>query len=238
MSKSVYLFGDCHLSRVQEHYNDGTMESKFWGGREPRMCKKEMKFWGKAGTKIWALDFNNLYEENALSSGHESCPSKEACRCVTQFRDIKDDGVVMLWLGYIDVRQFLSKYNNAEDVVKHYIKSIKDYFKNSTIVIIEPLPQFTEMLLKYEGISQSYTYEERLNQNSIFLNILRSECAKENINLFITQEEILNAIGTKELTPEMTHKKAPHPVDGLQDQYNSRIYDLFESYAIKFSENH
>jgi hypothetical protein len=210
------------------------MESQYWGGKEPRLAKTNMTFWGKAGTKIWDLDFNKLFQENALSSGHETCPSKAMCKCVTQFVDIKDDGIVMLWLGYIDVRQFLSKYNNAEDVVRHYMKSIKEYFKNSTIVIIEPLPQFTEMLLKHEGISASYTYEQRLNQNSIFLNILRSECAKENIDFIISQEQIREAIGSDELTPEMTHNKAPHPVDGLQDEYNKRIYDLFESYAIKF----
>jgi hypothetical protein len=234
MSKNVYLFGDCHLSRVQEHYNDGLMESRFWGRNEPEIAKTEMKFWGKAGTKIWGLDLNKLYEDNALSSGHESCPAKDVCKCVTEFRDIKDDGIVMVWLGYIDVRQFLSKYNNAEDVVNHYIKSLKEYFKSSTIVIIEPLPQFTEMLLKHEGISISYTYEQRLNQNDKFISILRSECAKENINFIISQEEIRKAIGRDELTPEMTHNKAPHPVDGLQDEYNKRIYELFESYAIKF----
>jgi hypothetical protein len=31
----------------------------------------------------------------------------------------------------------------------------------------------------------------------------------------------------------MTHTKAPHPVDGLKDEYNQRIFLLFESYARK-----
>lgn len=238
MKKNVYLVGDCHLSRVQEHYNDGSLEQKFWGNKAPDPAKLNMTFWGKAGTKIWDLDLDKLFEENAVSSGHESCPSREFCKCATPFRDIKDDGIVMIWLGYIDVRQFLSKYKNAEELAKDYLSKVKKYFKNSTIVIIEPLPQFTEMILKYEGMSPLYTYEQRLEQNDLLIKALKKQCEKENIHLIITQKEILEAIGESELTTEMTHTKAPHPVDGLQDKYNKSIYDLFESYAIKFSENH
>ena len=49
---------------------------------------------------------------------------------------------------------------------------------------------------------------------------------------FILQSEILDSLGVSELIPEMTHDKAPHPVDGLQGKYNKKILDLFTQKAL------
>lgn len=214
----IYAIGDCHLSRVQEHY-------------DPSKSDVDFVIWGKAAKKIWDLDFNEMRKVNEVSSGKEQ--QRFNGDGVTEFNDIKDESVIFSWFGYVDIRTFLSKYDNADEVAKKYIDQLKNEFKNSIIVIIEPLPQFTEMLLKYEGISPSYTYEQRLNQNKLFLDALHRYASEAGINHFITQDEIKNAIGESELTPEMTHTKAPHPVDGLKDEYNQRIFLLFEDYARK-----
>ena len=89
------------------------------------------------------------------------------------------------------------------------------------------------MLLKYEGISPSYTYEQRLYQNSDFLESLHVYAKEAGIKNFILQSEILDCLGVSELIPEMTHDKAPHPVDGLQDKYNKKILDLFIKKALE-----
>ncbi len=214
----IYAIGDCHLSRVQEHY-------------DPSKSDIDFVIWGKAAKKIWDLDFNEMRSNNEISSGKEQ--QRFDGDGVTEFIAIKDESVIFSWFGYVDIRTFLSKYDNADEVAKKYIDQLKNEFKNSIIVIIEPLPQFTEMLLKYEGISPSYTYEQRLNQNKLFLESMHRYAEEAGIRHFITQDEIKNAIGKMELTPEMTHTKAPHPVDGLKDEYNQRIFLLFESYAIK-----
>lgn len=214
----IYAIGDCHLSRVQEHYY-------------PEKSEIDFVIWGKAAKKIWDLDFEHMYLNNEVSSGKEQ--QKFDGDGVTYFSEIKDESVIFSWFGYVDVRTFLSKHNNADEVAKKYIDQLTKTFKNSLIVIIEPLPQFTEMLLKYEGISPSYTYEQRLEQNSLFLDSLHKYAAEAGITYFITQEEIKDAIGEKELTPSMTHTKAPHPVDGLKDEYNKKIFLLFESSAKK-----
>jgi hypothetical protein len=117
-------------------------------------------------------------------------------------------------------------------VAQKYIKQLTSTFKNSEIVIIEPLPQFTEMLLKYEGISPHYTYEQRLYQNHDFLESLHFYAEEAGIKNFILQSEILDCLGVTELTPSMTHTKAPHPVDGLKDEYNKKILDLFTQKAL------
>jgi hypothetical protein len=210
--KKIYFIGDCHLSRVSEHFNEN--ESKI-----------NLIFWGKAAKKIYDLDFKKMYEENELSSGKEE--QKFPNDGVIPFSDIKDDGILFSWFGYVDIRTFLSKYKNADLVAKKYINDLVNNFPNSKIIIIEPLPQFTEMLLKYEGISPSYTYEERLEQNKLFLESMYKYAKIAGIENFITQDEIYNAIGSTKLTPEMSHNKAPHPVDGLKDEYNKKILELF-----------
>lgn len=211
----VYLIGDCHLSRVSEHYDNDS--------------EIQMVFWGKAAKKIWDLDFSKMYEEPELSSGKETQMAENDG--VIPFSNIKDDGLLFAWLGYVDVRTFLSRYDNADATAKKYIDQLTSTFKNSRIVIIEPLPQFTEMLLKHEGISPYYTHEERLEQNKKFLTSLHMYAKEAGITDFIYQSEILECLGVRELTPSMTHTKAPHPVDGLKDEFNSKILDLFISKA-------
>ena len=216
--KKIYLLGDCHLSRVSEHYEEDNNQVN-------------MTFWGKAAKKIWDLDFEEMYKEDELSSGKEE--QKFQNDGVIPFSKIKDDGILFSWFGYVDIRTFLSAYGNADAVAYKYIKQLTGTFKNSNIVIIEPLPQFTEMLLKYEGISPSYTYEQRLYQNSDFLESLHVYAKEAGIKNFILQSEILDCLGVSELIPEMTHDKAPHPVDGLQDKYNKKILDLFIKKALE-----
>jgi hypothetical protein len=213
--KKIYLIGDCHVSRVSEHYNKNKAMHNL----------VDVVFWGKAAKKVWDLDFKKMYEEEELSSGKEE--QLFYGDGVIPFSDIKDGGILLSWFGYVDIRTFLSGYDNADEVAKKYIKEIVNNFKNSTIVIIEPLPQFTEMMLKYEGISPHYTYQQRLNQNKKFLDSLHKYAHDAGITNFIFQSQILNAVGVKELTPDMTHNKAHNPVDGLKDEYNSKILDLF-----------
>ena len=215
--KKIYLIGDCHLSRVSEHYNKNNN-------------KIDMIFWGKAAKKIWDLDFKTMQDEGELSSGKEEQRFPEDG--VIPFSDIKDDGVVFSWFGYVDIRTFLSSHDNADVVARKYIKQLTSTFKNSKILIIEPLPQFTEMLLKYEGISPHYTYEQRLHQNNYFLESLHAYAGEAGITDFIFQSEILECLEVNELTPSMTHTKAPHPVDGLKDEYNKKILDLFIQKAL------
>lgn len=216
ISKKVYVIGDCHTSRVQEHY-------------DKNLSPVDFVFWGKASKKAWDLDFEQMDKEDSLSSGKEVQDFPDDG--VTKFSEIKDDGIVFSWLGYVDIRTFLSKYKNVEDVVKNYVLQLNKKFKNSKVYIIEPLPQFTEMLLKYEGISPYFTHEERLEQNRLFLQYLYKYCEESNYEIIITQKDILDCLGVRELTPSMTHDIAPHPVDGLKPKYSKKIYELFENKA-------
>lgn len=210
------------MSRIQEHW-------------DPNNCPVELKIWGKAGTKAYNLDINYLYEENEFSSGTERSskfvPDKRDT--VVDFQDIKDDGIIMPWVGYIDIRQFLPKYKNADHVVKNYVDQFVNFYKNSTIRFIEPLPQFTEMLLKYEGIHPSYSYEDRQNINKEFIDSLRKYSESYGLQQPVSQKSIYDSVGVSEFTTDLTPSDMPHPSDSLQQIHMKKIYDLFVDEALK-----
>lgn len=219
--KPVYIFGDCHSARVYEHWN-------------PKECPVDLTVWGKGGTNCWSLKLKTKYEENLLSSGVETNNLHGVSReeLIFGFNKIKDNGLIMPWLGYCDIRQYLPKYNNAEFLVEKYFKEITDYYQNSKIKFIEPLPQFTEMYLKYEGIHPSYTYEERIKQNDIFINHLRKLCFDYGLEKPISQEQIYDAVGVTKFTPDVVATDKPHPVDSLKQEYFGKIYNLFIQEAL------
>ena len=214
--KKVFIFGDCHTARILEHHY-------------PEKISINLKMWGLAGSKIWDLNEKivETIEKNSVSSGVESVTRQLNFDPKIKFNEFVDSDLIMPWLGYVDIRQFLPKYKNAEELVKNYVETILNTFKDKKIRFIEPLPQFTEMLLKYEGISPSYEYQERLEQNKLFLHYLTKYSQLANLMPPVSQIKIYQATGKKQFTPDMTHDKAPHPVDGLKDEYNEKIYNLF-----------
>ena len=210
---NVYIIGDCHAARALEHYYPDKTDINFI-------------VWGKAGTKIFDLDLNKMKEEDLISSGVEM--SRGIDHKPIGFSEIKDEGLVMIWLGYIDIRLYFPKYNNPDEIAKYYVDQISSYFKNARIKIIEPLPQFYQMILKYEGISPSYTFEERQSGNNEFLISLEKYRVEAGFEESIRQQEILDTLGVDMLDEQMTHTDAPHPVDGLKPEYMKKIWDLFE----------
>ncbi len=221
MLKKVYFIGDCHMSRIQEHW-------------DPNNCPIELKIWGKAGTKAYDIDLSFLYNENEFSSGTERSsrfiPDKRDT--VVDFQEIKDDGLIMPWIGYTDIRQFLPKYKNADTVAKHYVDQFVSFYKNSKIRFIEPLPQFTEMLLKFEGIHPSYTYEERQQQNKEFIESLIKYSDIYGLEKPITQDDIYKAVGVEKFTTDLTPDDMPHPSDSLRPDLMNKVYDLFIEKAL------
>ena len=212
----VQIIGDCHVSRVYEHHY-------------PEKTDIDFVFWGRRGVKAFAVDFDHMKEAHIESSGIEQ--SRGIDHFPMDFAEIEDEGLVMIWIGYVDIRQFLPKYKNADEIAKRLIDHVSSYFKNARVKLIEPLPQFYEMILKYEGISPSYTYEERQEQNSQFIAALEKYRIEAGFEESIRQQEILDALGVERLDQSMTHTDAPHPVDGLKPEYNKKIYELFERKA-------
>ena len=222
--KKVYLIGDCHTTRVWEHWN-------------PETSPVDFKAWGIAGLTAWSFNPDTYLAENKKSEGLENVNqyiNKPQEWWVRDFSEFKDPDIVLIWLGYVDIRQRLVEYNNAKEDAYQMLDRIRRYYKDSVIQVIEPLPQFTAMLLKYDGISPTFTYEERQNQNFIFCEALKEYTQKHNMLTPITQQEIKDAVGIQEFTIEYAadvispdqpwHNKKK---DALKKEYWAKIYDLF-----------
>jgi hypothetical protein len=226
--KTVNLIGDCHSTRV-------------WQWWDPKTCPVDFKVWGKAGLKAWSFYPEKMERELEQSSGIETVSQyiehPQGEYWVKPFDEFKKSDLIMIWVGYVDIRQWMPKYeplkHNSKEVIISYLDRVRDYYKDSEIQLIEPLPQFTEMHLKYEGISPSYTYEERQKINKIFVDTLNEYAIEHNMLTPITQQEIKDAIGFQELTQECVNSVAPHPQDSLKPELWGKIYELFIGKANK-----
>jgi len=220
--QKVYLIGDCHSARVSEHWN-------------PKTCLVDYKVWGKHGLYAWKFDPKSMTNEHMISTGVEThslyVPEE---KLQMDFADVKDDGLIQAWIGYVDIRQLLPEHKDAKACAYKYLDTLLEHFPNSKIQLIEPLPQFTEMLLKKPGISPEYTYEERQLQNKEFCEAINEYAISHNLEKVITQQQIKDAVGLQEFRPEHTAKDRPHPTDALEKHYWAFVYNLFleESYKV------
>ena len=62
---------------------------------------------------------------------------------------------IIPFLGYVDIRIYLAKYKNTDDVVKIYIEKTLKKFNKSNVVFMEPIPQF----ISYVGYGLNSTQE-------------------------------------------------------------------------------
>jgi hypothetical protein len=218
----LYMVGDCHIIRAFEY------------GRFTEIAEKvDAIVWGRAGLSCWHLDIGFLQEQHHLSNPLEY--AQDGADFAIDYNAIKDEGkIIMPWIGYVDIRQYLVKYKDADYIVKKYVDDFVKHYPNSIIQFIEPLPQFTKMWMKYEGFNIDYSYEERQEQNHIFIKELRDYCQELNLPEPISQKEIYEAIGKNILTEDVVQQKnRPHPVDALQDHYYAQIYELFVQKGIE-----
>jgi len=216
--KNVAIVGDCHTARIFEHY-------------KAEETDLNIHFWGLAGYRAHNLDYNKTAEMKVRSSGME-LPLDGQDHSI-EFNELPKCDLVIPWIGYVDIRTYLTRYDNADIIAREYVDKTVDYFKDSVILFAEPLPQFRQMLLKYPGISPEYTFEERQNQNKLFLAGMNKRIEELGLPKPISQEQILATLGVNELDESMTRNIAPHPMDGLDDEYNKKILHLF----IKSAEN-
>jgi len=219
--KKVTLIGDCQTARIYEHWN-------------PADCPVEFQAWGRGGTNSWSANPSEMAKTNEISSGTEKGNNfykggNDQNDLKIHFNKIVDQDLILVWLGYVDVRQLLGKHKDADITVKQMVERFTNYFKGSEIRFIEPLPQFKDMLMKFDELHDMFTYEERIEQNKEFVNALKKYSEEYGLKQPITQEQICNAVGLTpdEFTSDKTPIYAPHPLDTLDTPYMKKIYDLF-----------
>jgi hypothetical protein len=211
----IYIIGDCHTTRLNQYHIKAGNDL-------------DISFWGKAGLTMHAFDPISFANDNLQSTQIEqdeitNLPDPK------KWEDIKDDGIVVLWLGYVDAKNYLFKYNNAESTARQYLERIGSYFPNSKIILMDPHPQFVDnMHIESEQISV-VNYAERKIQNDYLCEALRNNAEEFGIKNIITQDEIFLALGLPQITKNETASYFEYPQDGLDQRYIKNIYDLIIS---------
>jgi hypothetical protein len=223
----ITLIGDCHSTRIYEHWDPSQ--------------NVDFKAWGKAGQKAWSFDPLEKYKKNRFSSKFETLPpylglinseieedTKENLKI--SFSSIEDEGTILLWLGYVDIKVALPKYQNAEECVDRYIESSLNYFQNANLIFIEPFPQFIPYIgIKEEG-HEEWSWQDRKKSNDDFIFHLNKKLSSYNIKNIISQEMIFKTLNFSQ--NEMLEDKAKiypgiPPIDTFSELNMKKLYNMF-----------
>jgi hypothetical protein len=91
---------------------------------------------------------------------------------------------------------------------------------------MDPHPQFIDNLFIDSENIKIVEYQDRKNQNDYLCKALHEHAPVFGINQIITQDQVLNAIGLKEITKNESASYFPAPHDGLDQIYIESIYNL------------
>jgi len=207
--QNVYLIGDCNVLRIAECHNFKNSNINF-------------QVWGVGGANIFNFDALGYKSSDTISYNFES-GLPESWPKLLSFKDIKDDGLILCWFGYIDVKNYLPKYNTIVDqMVIRYIKNLKENFPESKIRIIEPHPQFVETIVRKEEGLPEYSYELREIENKKLCESLQKHSLRLGLGPTITQQQIYQSTGLNEFTMNHIEKNT----DRLLYKYRVSIYNM------------
>ena len=219
--KKVYIIGDCNTTRLEQNAYTTKAGSHL---------NLDITFWSKPGQSISRFDPVNFFKLNLESARIEYNKNEDILQHTKKWEDIKDDGVAVFWIGYIDAKNYLHKYKNSEELALKYIKTIKENFPLSEIILVEPHPQFVDNIFMSTENLPIVEYEHRKEQNDILCEALNKYAKEFGITKVITQKEMLDAMGLNEITLKETADYHPIPTDGLDMKYINDIYNLILSY--------
>jgi hypothetical protein len=211
---NVYIIGDTYTTTIFEYHNFNN----------PIV---NLKVWGAGGGNILNFDALGYKSDNTISSEFEKIKFPKPI----SFTDINDDGLLLSWFGYIDVKHYLPKYpEHIDKIVIKYIKNLKENFPNSKIKIIEPHPQFELTMIKESEDLDLYDYETRKIYNKKLCESLRKHSLELGLGETITQDQIYQSTGLNEFTMNHIEKNT----DRLLYKYRVSIYNMLmqEIYGI------
>ena len=233
----VSVVGDCHSARMFAHHIMANARKNFvrptvWlNDRTIDKTEISLSFWGMSGYKCWDLEYQKHYDDKTSSSPAEDIPHlsplTDGILHMYSFSEVKDSDIVMPWLGYIDCRNYLPKYKNAEEVAKKYFYETLSFFNESQIRFIEPFPQFE--MLGTENYHENYTHSERTEQGEIFIKTLHDLSMENGLLPPISQSIVYDALETDKLIKKFAKQGGEYHnytlLDALRSEDNRKVYD-------------
>lgn len=246
----VFVIGDCHTSRIAgQHINinggfnyesveEQDRKSLTQVNRQKITLNDEkfipntniqVEFWGYAGFKCFGLDLNESINQNMISSFAEDTFKRDPYDDVKlqfEISKILEADLIMPWIGYVDCRNWIPKYGNAEMVVRDYVDSFLYCFPSKKIRFIEPFPQFEELNTHNYN---SYPYDLKMQANNDFNKALTAICIEKGLLPPVSQSIVYKAVGANNLNESHArfgnleiHKETK--IDGLLPKYVDAVY--------------
>ena len=233
----VSIVGDCHTARLYSHHVIANVDKNFikpksWHrNREIEDTGVELYMWGRSGYKCWDLDYQKDFDNKTPCSPEEDIPDlapiTDNLLDIFSFSETKDSDIVMPWLGYIDIRNFLCKYKNSKEVASKYFYNTLDFFSDSQIRFREPVPQFD--ILGTHNYTENYSLLERKEESDIFIKTLHDLSMDHGLLPPIEQSLVYNAIGSDIITKRFAKQGGEYHnytlLDGLRSEENKKIYN-------------
>lgn len=237
----VQVVGDCHAARIQgQHINahlgpldklnrhNPTPEaknSKFILGTDI-----EVNFWGYAGFKCFGIDLPENLNHNTMSSSAEDTidipGAVDGVDLTFPFAEIAEADLIMPWLGYVDCRNWIPKYKNADLVVDDYVNAFISLFPAKKFRFIEPFPQFQELnTYNYP----SFPYDRKIEADKEFRENLARISSEKGLLSPVSQSIVYDAVGSSYLGKEHARKGNEEyhkgtTIDALKYEYNEVVY--------------
>ena len=233
----VSIIGDCHTARLYSHHiianaDKNFIKARIWKrDREIENTGVDLYMWGLSGYKCWGLDYQKDFDNKTLCSPEEDIPDlapiTDNLLDIFSFSETKDSDIVMPWLGYIDIRNFLCKYKNSKDLAEKYFYETLNFFSNSQIRFIEPFPQFD--ILGTHNYTENYSLLERKEESDIFIKTLHDLSMDNGLLPPISQSLVYNSIGTDTITKRFAKQGGEYHnytlLDALRSEENKKIYN-------------
>jgi len=243
MTKNILIIGDSHSAKLG--FNLGkTLSSKIKSAfRQESDHQYRTKYLDKTGHEVWMEDGLVTYKDDHIKFFISSHPGRSALHydfenfaSGTQ-KEVLDewnseDNIIMPWLGYIDVRNWLPQtelknYVDVESVVKTYIDNATSKFNKARVIFIEPMPQFICIVtsrFRFNHTDPAIEFEDRHEFQLKFVSELRKQCLERGLNKPVSISDIL---GTDMIEPWMQPKT---PItyflnDHLKPQYYTQILE-------------
>jgi len=226
--KNINIIGDSHTAKVSyllpDYFRDSEPEKVFtdYDTIMTRNFYKKNEF-------IRYKEGLYSYSDSELNISFSYHPGAAAYVFDTSLYKYMDawnskDQNVLPFLGYVDVRNYLPRYKNTEEVVSIYVENMLKRFNKANVIFLEPLPQFVTYIIngwRDPSADPDIDFELRYEYHLEFIKCLKEYCQKLGLQDPISSIDILK---TDMIEPHLQPNTFPTI---LNDHLKPKLYKPF-----------
>jgi hypothetical protein len=163
MTKSIHFIGDSHIipiyavmltlgfKRIQNEYTYEAYPEEVYRGAYDSKNDILYNFHSKPGRLAYNVDYSNLEFSQFIKAGDK----------------------IVACAGECDIRLYLHRYNNTQEVVKAYIDKTVSHFAENEVFFLTPVPQHGHLYsVTLNEVNYTFDSESRIREHNIFISTL------------------------------------------------------------------